>query len=78
MADFEGHPDRHGHTRPIGLARNNRVRGDDLKGENLVLAQPTLIAEIEFLRMDGRRQTPSSILKRAARGPRTTAVFELD
>ncbi|PDT20950.1 hypothetical protein CO674_24980 [Rhizobium hidalgonense] len=61
MADFEGHPDRHGHTRPIGLARNNRVRGDDLKGENLVLAQPTLIAEIEFCGWtdDGKLRHPS-------------------
>lgn len=27
MADFEVHIDLHGRTRPIGLARSNRVRG---------------------------------------------------
>lgn len=29
MADFEIHLDLHGHTRPIGLARSDRVRGTE-------------------------------------------------
>src|SRR3546814_8246831 len=29
MADFEVHIDRDGRTRPIGLARSNRVRGTE-------------------------------------------------